>query len=158
MGWSLLAAIAGGWCWAFYRHPLVTAGGTITLVALLFLELRSSHRYFQRLTNARVGESICTFARAAPREVDTWIVRAVYEQVQENLGSGKIHVPVRWEDNFSTDLKVADDLELVELAEEISQRTGLSADGNEENPYYGKVHTVGDLVMYFHHQPRSGAA
>jgi hypothetical protein len=49
-----------------------------------------------------------------------------------------------------------DDLSL-DLLEEISQRTGRSLEGFETNPYYGKITTVRDLVLFFNHQDRNSA-
>jgi hypothetical protein len=40
----------------------------------------------------------------------------------------------------------------------IVRRTGRSLDGYERNPMYGKIDTLRDLVMFFHHQPLVGAA
>jgi hypothetical protein len=52
----------------------------------------------------------------------------------------------------------AEDLDDV-LAAEIAQRTGRSLSGSENNPYYGKVVTVEDLIRFFCAQPkRDGAA
>ncbi|EDX89816.1 hypothetical protein ADG881_1918 [Alcanivorax sp. DG881] len=49
-----------------------------------------------------------------------------------------------------------DDLDL-DLVEEIAQRTSRSFDGYESNPYYGKVTTARNLVLFFNHQARASA-
>jgi hypothetical protein len=50
-----------------------------------------------------------------------------------------------------------DDLDL-DLIEEIAQRTGRSMENFESNPYYGKVTTARDLVLFFNHQAGVTAA
>ncbi|MEM7018209.1 MAG: hypothetical protein AAF512_12820, partial [Pseudomonadota bacterium] len=61
-------------------------------------------------------------------------------------------VPIKASDNLFETLKFdADDLDL-DLVEEIAQRTGRSLEDGESNPYYGKVTTVGNLVLFFNHQ------
>ena len=49
-----------------------------------------------------------------------------------------------------------DDLDL-DLVEEIAQRTSRSLDGYESNPYYGKVTTARNLVLFFNYQDRASA-
>ena len=47
-----------------------------------------------------------------------------------------------------------EDLDL-DLVEEISERTGISLDNYEQNPYYGKVNTVRNLVLFFNQQKQN---
>ena len=46
-----------------------------------------------------------------------------------------------------------DDVDL-SLAPDIAQRAGRSLDDTSRNPYFAKVHTVKDLVLFFNAQPR----
>ena len=46
-----------------------------------------------------------------------------------------------------------EDLDM-DLVAEIGQRTGRSMENAEKNPYYGKVSTVEDLVLFFNLQPK----
>jgi hypothetical protein len=82
------------------------------------------------------------------------VIRAVYEQLQEYLG-GNPPVPIRAEDRLKDDLPL--DMEDVELdiALQISRRTGRSLSNTIANPYYAKVKTVKDLVLFFNAQPRA---
>jgi hypothetical protein len=117
---------------------------------------RIARARLQALAASRGGESICGFARSFDcRAVDTWIVRAVYEELQEALQLGETKFPVRASDSLYQDLFAIDpDTVDAALAPDIAERTGRSMDRAEENPYRGKVATVRDLVMFFNAQPR----
>ena len=45
-----------------------------------------------------------------------------------------------------------DDIDL-DLAEIVAVRTGRSLENCENNPYFGNVSTLGDLVRFFNAQP-----
>jgi hypothetical protein len=105
----------------------------------------------RRIAQEREGESVCQFARAFDRRhIDTWIVRAVYEEFSGSF-------PLRPSDRLKEDLRICDD-DLDFGAIHISQRTGRTLDGYERNPMYGNVKTLRDVVMFFQHQPLLGAA
>jgi hypothetical protein len=105
----------------------------------------------RRIAEERRGESICQFARGFDcRTIDTWIIRAVYEEF-----SGAF--PLRPSDRFKEDLRT-DGEELDFGAMDIARRIGRSLDGYERNPMFGKIDTACDLVMFFHHQPLQSAA
>jgi hypothetical protein len=114
-------------------------------------------RHFLRLCKEREGLSICEFAREFdPKIVDTWIIRAVYEQLQAALPTTQ-NVPIKASDNlFDILLLDEDDLD-IDLVEEIAQRTNRNLEGYESNPYYGKVTTARNLVLFFNHQNRASA-
>jgi hypothetical protein len=113
----------------------------------------------RNLATERDGESICEFARDFDtRVVDTWIVRAVYEQVQGQLKHVHPAFPVRASDRLKEDLHLDDDDLDIDLAMQVEQRTGRSLDETKANPLFGKVKTVRDLVLFFHAQPKRGAA
>jgi hypothetical protein len=86
-----------------------------------------AHRHFKRLKKEREEESICTFARALPaRAHDTWVVRAVYEELFRLA-----RVPIRPTDDLKKDLKIdPDDLE--DAAFDIARRAGRSMDCTKE--------------------------
>lgn len=100
----------------------------------------------QQLAEERKGESICQFARSFDRRiVDTKIIRAVYEEFSTTF-------PLRASDRLEDDLRVdGEDLDLGAM--EIARRTGRTLDECERNPLFKNVNTLGDLVMFFHHQP-----
>jgi len=61
--------------------------------------------------------------------------------------------PVRASDMLLDDLQIdSDDIE--DLWVEIATRSGHSRDEIENNPFYGKVKTVRDLVLLINAQPR----
>ncbi len=60
--------------------------------------------------------------------------------------------PIRSTDHFSSDLKI-DDEDLDDIADEIAIRTGRPIGDTQNNPWYGRVQTVADLVLFFECQP-----
>jgi hypothetical protein len=102
----------------------------------------------------RGGESICSFARSFDtRHTDTWVIRAVHQEIQLLLSSHVPNFPVRASDSLLEDLRIDAD-ELEELLLDIAMRSGRSLDRTESNPFYGKIHTVSDLVLFIAAQPR----
>jgi hypothetical protein len=66
-------------------------------------------------------------------------------------------LPIKADDHlFDTLMLDEDDLDL-DLVEIISQRTGRSLEQYENNPFYGKVTTVRNLVLFLNCQPVSNA-
>jgi len=131
---------------------------TTAAVAILALatsvSAKNHKRKLEALAEMRSGESICEFARAFERRsVDTWVVRAVYEQVQELLRPSYANFPVRADDRLKDDLDIEmDDVEM-DLAPMVAERTGRLLDRTESNPFFGKLSTVADLVRFFSSQP-----
>ena len=108
-----------------------------------------ARRQFERLKEERKEESICTFARSLPaREHDTWVVRAVFEEL-----SSRVRVPIRPTDDLKKDLKIDPD-DLDETAFEIARRAGRSMDDTKNNPMFDRVVTVADIIVFFEHQPK----
>jgi hypothetical protein len=154
LGCVLFATIMVGFVFALYRLTwLFGSLGVIGIVVTLVLN-RNFKARLTALAALRNNESICTFAKSFnPREVDTWVIRAVYEQLQDYLVSTYPQFPIRAEDRLNGCLITdPDDLDL-DLAKEISERTGRSIDDTKSNPYYAKVKTVRDLVLFFNSQP-----
>jgi len=135
------------------RHPLAVA---LTIVGIGYLARRDLHRVqARRLTTAggRGEEGICAFARSFDcRKVDTWIIRAVFEELQEELGQPR-PFPLRASDRLVEELGI--DLEEIDMTHvpAIAARTGRSLDRCHTNPYWGQVRTVSDLVHFFDAQP-----
>ncbi|MEM6482681.1 MAG: hypothetical protein AAF681_12595, partial [Pseudomonadota bacterium] len=119
-------------------------------------EIVSKRRRLARLSEERQGLSICHFARSFERrEVDPWVIRAVYEEVQNFCGDG---FPILAEDDFTKTYRMhPDDLDL-DIVTYVSQRSGRTLDACEKNPLFGHVHTVGDLVHFFNQQPLAKTA
>ena len=111
-----------------------------------------NNRRLRRLADQRSGETICHFARSLDyRRLDTKIMRAVYEGVQPYLIPA---FPIRASDDLDQTYRI-DREDLDELAYEIAGRCGRSVDGFEQNPYYGRVSTVSELIEFLCAQPKA---
>lgn len=155
--WVYLAVIVAGFICCLISKPVGSAIFILLFCGLFLVarkEMRRDEEHLRRLARKREGESICEFARDFDlRQIDTWIVRAVYEQLQQRLTHVHPAFPVRAADRLKEDLHLDDDDLDLDIAEEVEQRTGRSLDGSNANPYFGKVGTVGDLVLFFQAQP-----
>ena len=143
--------VSGLGYWIF-RQPyvllfLVPAG------VLVYFQQASERRVRKRLAALRRGETICNFARSFNRQTDTWIIRAVYEELTRFLSIEGQILPVRREDRCEKDLKI-DPEDLDDLAQDIAYRARRSMDRSNSNPLYGNVKTVADMVSFFEHQPK----
>lgn len=149
-----LAVLLIAFAYLLWLHPIPVLCFVAFIGAIIVIEAKRTKTHLSKLAAQRAGESICTFAREANCHVnDTWVVRAVYEQVQSYLGSEFNSFPLRWNDSFEKDLKI--DIEDVEelIASEVAERTGRNFSETSDNPMYAKVRTVGDLVLFFCAQP-----
>jgi len=148
LGWLLLVGFFG--CVAVLVYSNVGgrwAAGAIAAVGVV--ATIHARRHFERLKEERKEESICTFARSLPaRAHDTWVVRAVFEQL-----STLVRVPLRPSDDLKKDLKIDPD-DLDETAFEIARRAGRSMDDTKKNPMFDRVVTVADMIVFFEHQPK----
>ena len=147
--WIVLLAM---FTWAGAHQPLVfvvVAGIAICCFGFYLMNMRS----LAKLAAERPGESICTFARSFDcRVVDTWIIRAVFEALQPYCQFSGGTMPLRASDLLGDVLQI-DHEELDDLAIEIAKRVGRSMDRFVENPLFGKVNTVADLVFFLLNQP-----
>jgi hypothetical protein len=126
------------------------------ILAISAVAGRNHARQMRQFAATRAGEGICEFAREFnAREIDTWIIRAVYEEVQDCIAS---EFPLRAGDRLGEDLRIdPDDLDMV-IALRVAERTGRSLEQPERNPYYQRLITVGDLVNFFNNQPCNAPA
>lgn len=160
--WVLLAIALAGLLYAAASAPVATALIAILLCGAFSFAYQADSREDRQLSHlaeAREGESICEFAREFDtREVDTWIIRAVYEEVQWQLKHVNAAFPLRASDRLKEDLRLDDDDLDMDIAARIEQRTGRSLNESRSNPYFGKVTTVRDLVLFFQSQAKRSAA
>ncbi len=156
--WAALGAFAllsfGCLGYFWFVHPALTTLAVAVLALLVIVSAKNEKRRLAALAEKRHGESICEFTRAFERRsVDTWVVRAVYEQVQELLRPSYACFPLRADDRLKDDLGIEmDDVEM-DLAPAVAERTGRSLDHTESNPFFGKLSTAADLVRFFSSQP-----
>lgn len=154
LGWAVIAlfgvmivyTIAAG----FKSAPIVTLIIACGVATFCFSSRANYKSYLSRMKAERAGESIGTFARSFDlKTIDTWVVRAVYEELQFYVPDA----PLRKADSI-LDLRLDyEDLEM-EVIPNISKRTGRSLKNYESNPHFGEVKTVEGLVLFFNAQPK----
>lgn len=133
--------------WGFFYHELLFWLFTLLSTALVILFFLS-WRHWRKLKLERTQDSICTFTRLLPaKQHDTWVVRAVYENISQERG-----VSIRPTDRLEKDLGYDPD-DLDDIIREIAVRATRDLSSTEANPLYGKVVTVADLIRFLEHQP-----
>jgi len=152
-----LAVLIAAAAWFIVRYPWLPLAASAVL-ALSYVADRQRRERLTRMARQRVGESLCTFARAFPRgQRHAWILRATYEELQPYCTIRKQPVPLRpsdrWREDYGIDPEDFDDLALT-----IARRVGLDIGQCKTNPYYGRVETVADLVAFMRALPRKVAA
>ena len=154
LGWSVLGVLLGGLVYLVLVHPILT-GAVCVFIAIADKVAAANMRVVSAkldcLATERAGEGICEFARMFNyRATDTWVIRAVYEEVQGCMGS---EFPLRATDRLTEDLYVEPDDFEIDIVMRVAERTGRTLEDFKRNPYYGKVSTVGHLVNFFNNQP-----
>lgn len=139
--------------WGVWENPIILLF-IVAIGLMVIIEQRNRRIKQTKLSQERKELSICEFARSFDyRAIDTRVIRAVYETIQDYVSTPEILVPIKAEDDLTNVLEIDDeDLDL-DLLVEILQRTGRSVDDTASNPYYGKVKSVGDLVYFVNAQP-----
>ena len=154
LGWVFLVSLLCLLGWLIWSNPYLLLLIPVFIVMVIW-DAKKSKKHFGILLKNRQKDSICTFSRHFEfREIDTWVIRAVYEQLQNYLGE---NFPIRPSDDIFIDLQIDDEDFSYDLIEEIAQRTGRSLENAESNPYYGKLNLVEDLVYFFNEQPKVNA-
>jgi hypothetical protein len=155
--WLLGALLVG---FGYFVYSLSSMARCITAFLILafcfYVSVinRREKRRFEGMCTTRDEESICTFARSfSTRHVDTWVIRAAHQEIQQLMKSYIPAFPVRASDLLLDDLHMdSDDIE--DLLVGIAARSGHSLNETENNPFYGKINTVRDLVLFINAQPR----
>jgi len=129
------------------------------IISLLFLvaSVYAIANYFmlKKLSLERGDANICEYARSFDyRVVDTKIMREVWNEVQQILGSqnGK-PFPIKADDLLEKTYNIDPD-DLDEIYWKVADRLGIDTQNPEENPLFNKVTSVRNLVMFLHHQPK----
>ncbi len=155
--WVFLVFLLGLVLWLVWEAPYLLLLVPVFYV-MEFWDRRKRRKYFCTLLRERQNDSICSFSRYFEvRKIDTWIIRAVFEQIQNYLKGEMENFPVRPTDDVFIDLKIDDEDFKWDIVEEIAQRTGRSIENAESNPYYGKANIVENLVYFFNAQPKTNA-
>lgn len=154
----LLGALLVGFGYFVYSSSNMARCITAFLILSFWVYLsainKREKRRFEGMCSIRDEESICTFARSfSTRHVNTWVIRAAHQEIQQLMKSYIPAFPVRASDSLLDDLHIdSDDIE--DLLVDIAARSGHSLDETESNPLYGKIKTVHDLVLFINAQPR----
>ncbi len=162
-GWPAalgVGAFALGLGYCIYSASTVVQCMTALFVCACYVDAMASSRRearrFQALARCRKGESICGFVRSFDtRLTDTWVIRATHQELQLFLRSYLPAFPIRASDSVLDDLRL-DPEDLDDLLVDIAERSGRSVDTTDDNPYYGKVKTVMDMVLFINTQPVKG--
>jgi hypothetical protein len=133
--------------YAVYCHPIVSLVVAIIFTSAGVVSYFRSKKHAEKMLAQRAEEKICSFRRSFNlHHIDPWIVRAVYEEMFELVDR-----PLRASDRLEEDLRI-DPEDLEDVATNVAVRAGYDLGDNKQNPFYGKLKTVGDLVMFFTHQ------
>jgi hypothetical protein len=151
--WLFLAALIAGLAYWFSQQPYLVGVLVLVLGALVWIQVVWETRSRRRLAASREEESICGFARSFERHTDTWLIRAVYEEISRYLTVDGRAIPVRRHDRCEKDLAI-DPEDLDDIVRDAAFRACRSMDNCDKNPLYGKVQTVGDLVTFLDYQRR----
>lgn len=132
-------------------RALIVISIIIVIAAILSIV---NHRRMSKIAIARGEANICAYARSFDyRNVDTKIIREVWNELQSYLGKydGK-PFPVEANDMFKETYKLdPDDLDDVYWA--VADRLGIDTASPESNPYWNKVTSVKNLVLFLDNQP-----
>lgn len=154
-GWVFLVLVLSLFGWFIWSAPVVLLAAPVFFI-VEYRNRKESKKHFEALLADRVDDSICTFSRHFEcREIDTWVIRAVYEQLQNYMASEKGNFPIRPMDDVFTDLRIDDEDYEIDIVEEISERTGRTLESADQNPHYGKANIVENLVYFFNEQPKT---
>jgi acyl carrier protein len=154
----LLGALLAGFGYFVYSSSNTARYATVVLILAFCVWVavinKRGKRRLEGICSTRDEESICAFAQSfSTRHVDTWVIRAAHQEIQQLMKSYVSAFPVRASDSLLDDLNIdSDDIE--DLLVDIATRSGHSLDETEKNPFYGKMNTVRDLVLFVNAQQR----
>lgn len=155
LGWAILAVLITGVVFWFVSEPSRIVPTAVVVTGLwmwIHIDGVRQARRFDRMAIERSGESICEFARHfRSADFDPIVVRAVYETTQELFG--RADLPIRPSDSFAADYGIVDE-DLDDLGDDIARLAHRSMEQTDQNPLYGHVQTVADLVHFMQYQPR----
>jgi hypothetical protein len=151
--WALAVFAAFLGALSIYKTGRLLAAFYLVVAVIFLCCAIIQKRRLQKIATQRQEDSICTFARSfGRRAVDTRIIRATYEELQKYFSSDVQNFPIRATDSVEKDLRL-DEEDLEDVAMEIARRAQRSFENIEKNPLFGKVKTVGDLVLFLNLQP-----
>lgn len=147
--WVIVFVVFSFFAWLIWSAPVFL----LIVPVLIYLEFRNrkdQKKYFDGLLKTRLNDSICTFSKHFDcKVVDTWVIRVVYEQIQNYIETTRQHFPICPNDDVFVDLCIDDEDFELDLVSEIAERNGRTLDNAEDNQYYGKASIVKNLVYFF---------
>ena len=153
--WLFLACLAAGLFALIYHYPLSTIGFLLFITLIGWIASRIDTRRKLALAASRPGDPLCAGARSLDlRSVDPWVVRAAFEELQLYFPKQVRPFPIQHGDRLVDDLHIDPDA-IEDIARDIAARAGYSLDHTDKNPLYAHVDTVGDLIQFFTHQPKT---
>ncbi len=157
--YGFISILISWYIYGVWQNPMqgfiLTMFILIVIIISAFIPYKYDCSYFNVLANERENEDIGSFARSLDyRTIDTWAIRAVYEELNDEIYCNENNLPIRASDRLDEDLDLDDD-DLFYLYNQIAQRTNRTDEKIEQNPYYGKVDTVEDMVLFFNAQPKA---
>lgn len=151
VGWLIVAVLLCILLAVMWYAPLLTIGALLLVAVQFYLQHLEATAHFRSMKKARPGESITTFAKSFDSKIDPQVVRAVYEELQFYVP----YAPLRRTDEMLKDLQInTEDFEQ-DISANLSKRTGRTLEGFAKNPYFNKLITVQDVVMFFDMQPKA---
>ena len=129
----------------------------LILILVTVIWMIIDHQRMKKIAVERGDPNICEYARSFDyRNVDTKIMREVWNELQLNLGNynGK-PFPIKAEDIFKETYHLdPDDLDDIYLS--VADCLGIDTANPQSNPYFNQVNNVKNLVLFLHNQPRVG--
>ena len=150
MAWGLVLAMVVGYAYEIWQHPVIMGVLSAVVAVVVMRNRRQTKQHLAELALERTGEAMCEFSRAFDvRKIDTWVIRAVYEQLQQQMRWVHPKFPVRATDRLVEDLRLdPDDIDM-DVFVDVTGRTGRSRRNTKSNPMSGRLKTVEDLVLFF---------
>ena len=136
--------------WLCFTNTVALIIVSLNIIYLVIATIKDNKR-LRKIAEERVGDNICTFARAFDRRtVDPWTIRAAYDELQEYFCSIGRPFPIRASDRFQDDLKMDGD-DLCDLLFAIAERSGHDITFLDAKP---QIHTIGELVTCISNLPK----
>lgn len=128
-------------------------------VLVIVIWMTFDHYRMKKVATERGNPNICEYARSFDyKNVDTKIIREVWNEVQLNLRSyNEKPFPVKADDLFEEKYNLHPD-DLDDIYWSVADRLGIDTEKPENNPYFNKVTSVKNLALFLHNQPRTGNA
>ena len=126
----------------------------ISAILIITASILVDHFRLLKIARSRGKADICGYARSFDfRNTNTKIMRAVFNEIQDWAGRyDGAPFPVEADDSFESLYRMDPD-DLDDIYYDIAEELGIGTHEPERNPYFNRVKTVKDLVLFLHEQP-----